>query len=94
MFTIKYQTYNLASQQPVNGPANYDRCEQIHGPFGLVSQEMEGGYTVVYAHQGDAPGMTFGPNRGRELLEGETPPPRSTLWVMNEAGATVATYQL
>ncbi len=100
MFTIKYQTYNPSSAQQslgkpgLNDPINYDRCEQLHGPFSLVSQEMEDGYVVVYAHRGDDPGMTFGPERMADRVAGEPQPPRSTLYVMNENGATIATYHL
>lgn len=92
MFTVKYQTYQMAAAQQTGSPIHYDRCEQIHGPFGLVSQEMKDGYTVVYAHRGDEPGMTFGPILDPDVAGHEMP--RPTLWVMNESGATVATYRL
>lgn len=89
MFTIKYRLFQPAAEQPQEGPTHYDQCEQIHGPFSLVSQEMDDGYTVIYAHRGDDPGMTFGPCK-----EYESGKPRPILWVMNESGATVATYHL
>ncbi len=89
MFTIKYRTYNPSIEQPSEGPTCYDECEQVHGPFTLISKEQQGGHNVVYAHNGDDPGMAFGPVHadGTEKL-------RPRLWVMNDAGATVATYEL
>lgn len=95
MFTIKYLSYRPSATQSDQGPTNYDRCEQLHGPFALVSQEMDDGHVVVYAHRSeDAPGMTFGPNKGPDETGGENRPPHSSLWVMNERGATVASYVL
>lgn len=91
MFTVKYRTYRPSACQKDDAPTFYDECEQIHGPFDLVSQEFEDGYKVVYAHRGEGPGMAFGPIKTDEGVES---PPRPRLWVMNEAGATVATYEL
>lgn len=90
MFTIKYRTLHPSDSQQTEGPTHYDSCEQLHGPFTFVSQERESGYPVVYAHNGDAPGMTFGPIK----TAGSNESMRPTLWVMNEAGATVAKYDL
>jgi hypothetical protein len=93
MFTIKYRTYSVSRIQngAPNSPTMYDENEQIHGPFELVSKEQdENGFTVVHCHRaGDAPGMTFDPLRTDAAGQ-----PQSTLWVMNEAGATVAKYDL
>lgn len=97
MFTVKYRTYSLSPKQPAEGPRFYDECELIHGPFELVSKEVdEDGEIVVHAHRaGGAPGMTFKHCDIREdQVAGQLPRPRSTLWVMNESGATVAKYDL
>lgn len=100
-FTIKYRRYNPSAQQPgpdVVAPRFfYDAQETIDGPFAFVSQEMVDGYVVVYAHRSydETPGMTYGPCKSggdRGTIEGDAP--RPTLWVMNEAGATVAKYDL
>lgn len=89
MFTIKYRTFALSPKQDNHGPY-YDMCEQIHGPFGFVSQETDDGCRVVYAHRDDgAPVMTFGP-----VKVGVAGQPCPTLWVMNEQGATIAKYDL
>lgn len=93
MFTIKYRSYRRAMSQPAEGPTHFDACEQLHGPFTLISQEMEDGDLVVYAHNGDDPGMTFGPHKSLDQMAGESTP-RPTLWVMNDRGATVARYDL
>lgn len=94
MFTIKYRTFTPSATQCADpgSPTYYDQNEQLHGPFDLVSQEMQDGLIVIYAHNGDDPGTTFGPFRPPETANEE--PPRPTLWVMNEAGATVAKYDL
>lgn len=94
MFTIKYRTLELAPQQPSDGPSNYTFHEQIHGPFHMVSQEVDSdGHTVVHAHRDDcSPGMMFGPWAPAETAG--SPRPGPTLWVMNEQGATIAKYDL
>jgi hypothetical protein len=96
MFTIKYQTFSLSPTQPADAPGSfYDRSEQIHGPFAMVSQEYKEGYSVVYCHRTeDALGMTFGPFIPPEQGDGGSRHPRPTLWVMNEQGATIAKYDL
>lgn len=88
MFTIKYRRFNPAGQAP-DGRSNFLPVESIDGPFTHVSQEWQDGYAVVYAHRGDALGMTYGPHGYGEDYE-----PRPTLWVMNEQGATIAKYGL
>lgn len=99
MFTIKYRCYNRIDPKPSHGDPlgqrpTYTENEQIHGPFAFVSFEVDDdGYVVVHAHRDNtAPGMTFGPCLLPEVA-GEVHP-RPTLWVMNEAGATVAKYDL
>lgn len=95
MFTIKYRSYVLSATQnaDMTAPRCFDQVEQIHGPFQLVSQEMDDGYTVVYAHRHESElGYTFGPINGPD--EGPETPPRPTVWVMNDHGATVARYDL
>lgn len=91
MFTIKYRLYQLSPEQPDRGPTQYDEIEQVFGGFGFVSKEMEDGWPVVNAHGAHgSPAMTFrtmNPENDRTM-------PRPKLWVMNEAGATVATYDL
>jgi hypothetical protein len=94
MFTTKYRSYNLSSNQPppdcVAPKHFYDEHEMIEGPFVQVSKEMVDGYVVVYAHRDfNSPGMTFGPVQNYAADQ-----PRPTLWVMNESGATVAKYDL
>jgi hypothetical protein len=94
MFTIKYRTYSVSRIQPpadcIAPTAFYDEHELIDGPFAMVSKEIDDGYVVVYAHrEHNAPGMTFGPVKVDAAGQ-----PRPTLWVMNEAGATVAKYDL
>jgi hypothetical protein len=94
MFTIKYRSYSLSQNQPpadcIAPTAFYDEHELIDGPFAMVSKELEDGYTVVHAHRDhNALGMSFGP-----VKAGAAGQPRPTLWVMNEAGATVAKYDL
>lgn len=91
MFTIKYRTYDRSRTQPVDGPTFYDENEQIHGPFDFVSREVdENNMTVVHAHRGAEPGMTFGPLKLPEVAGEKLP--RPMLWVMNASGATVAKY--
>lgn len=104
MFTIKYRTFERAHQQnaAAGSPTYYDEHEQIHGPFALISKETdENGYPVVHAHRSEnEPGMTFTHSRIRDLEDQqvagqpEPPAPLSTLWVMNEQGATIAKYDL
>jgi hypothetical protein len=92
MFTIKYRTYSPARTQPSEGPTFYDENEQIHGPFDLVSKEQdEDGYTVVHCHRGGDPAIMFSDRRDESAGSKR---PRTTLWVMNESGATVAKYDL
>ena len=82
----------MASLQSSSVPVSYDQVESIDGPFCSVSQEYDRGYMVVYAHRSPSElGMTYGP-----IMEpdGTNQPPRPTLWVMNEQGATVAKYDL
>lgn len=94
-YTVKYRCYNPCATQPQEGPTHYDQNEQIHGPFTFVSQEMQDGLMVVHAHRGEeAIGMMFGPHRIGDLAAGQEPPPRPSVWVMNESGATVAKYDL
>jgi hypothetical protein len=96
MFTVKYRTYNLAKQQPVDGPRHYDEVELIYGPFEMVSKEHdEDGYPVVYAHRaGGAEGLTLKHCDHGDQVAGQLPPPRAMCWVMNEQGATIAKYGL
>jgi hypothetical protein len=94
MFYTKYRSYSLSDNQPpvdcIAPKRFYDECEMIEGPFVQISKEMSQGYVVVHAHRSfDAPGMTFGP-----VIAEEAGKPRPILWVMNEAGATVAKYDL
>lgn len=93
MFTIKYRQFQIASEQPCEGPTNYDAVESLHGPYADVFQNFDDGGMVVYAHDehGDCK-MTFGPCCGSDVVADM--PPRPTLWVMNPTGATVATYRL
>lgn len=94
MFTVKYRRFQPCSQQPIDGPTFYDKVESIAGPFEHISQEYVDGLAVVYAHrEGGAPGMTYGPVQADQGPPG-TNAPRPTLWVMNDSGATVATYDL
>ena len=95
MFTVKYRSYCLSAKQPpadCTAPsAFYDEHELIDGPFAMVSKEMDDGWTVIHAHRDhNSPGMTFGPCKN----DADAGWPRPTLWVMNEAGATVAKYDL
>lgn len=92
MFTIKYRSHVPADTQQAGVPIAYDTVEQLSGPYHLISQEVEKGSIVVYAHDihGNSQ-CTFGPHVWSETLSG---PPRPTLWVMNENGATVARYDL
>lgn len=93
MFTVKYRTFECAKTQLVEGPCFFDMHEHISGPYEQISQEYQDGYMVVHAHrEGGAPGYTFGPIFGQD--ESTDTPPRPTLWVMNEQGATVAKYDL
>lgn len=97
MFTIKYRYYVAAKEQPADGPAFFDECESIHGPFEVISQYRENGYIVVTGQVGpDSLPMTFGPEKGTDPPTAGSPPrsPRPTLWVMNEQGATIAKYDL
>jgi hypothetical protein len=99
MFTIKYRFYNLAPQQPSEGPRYYDQCESCHGPFEVVSQERKDGYIVVHGIDPAGAPMTFGPHRIADLeaaVAGDTTSqaPRPIVWVMNEHGATIAKYDL
>jgi hypothetical protein len=91
MFTIKYRFYNLAAQQPTEGPQFYDQCESCHGPFEVVSQERSDGYIVVHGIDPAGQPMTFGPYNPPDQVASA---PRPIVWVMNEAGATVAKYDL
>ncbi len=93
MFTIKYRRYNLAAKQCTEASTPFfDPVETIDGPFAQINQEYESGYMVVYAHRSDGElGMSYGPNNG---IDGPQSPPRPTLWIMNEHGATVAKYDL
>jgi hypothetical protein len=100
MFTIKYRYYTPAKTQPVDGPKFYDECESCHGPFEVVNQARDdNGYIEVHGIRGRSDGylpMTFGPfhdPNGEDVKPGQQHP-RPTLWVMNEAGATVAKYDL
>lgn len=98
MFTVKFRTYNLAPTQSADpkAPRCYDEVELIYGTFELVSKEQDGdGNTVVYAHRpGGAEGLTLKHCDHIQQVAGQLPPPRSTCWVMNEQGATVAKYDL
>jgi hypothetical protein len=96
MFTIKYRSFVPAATQNAEpgSPTLYDCVEQISGGYDFVSQEIEDGYMVVHAHRGGDPGMTFGPCKGVDRKAGEAPPPRPTVYVMNDTGATVAKYDL
>lgn len=91
MFTIKYRHFRPSVLQDESDPiTRYDSIELIDGPFDLVSQEMDDGYLVVHGHRGENMlGTTFGP-----VKEDDAGRPRPTVWVMNEAGATVSTYRL
>lgn len=91
MLTIKYRTFRRAHLQPADGPVNYASHEQIHGPFDLVSQEIDDdNRVVVFAHRGEG-NVMFGP-----IVPQDEPnsTPRPIIWVMNESGATVARYDL
>jgi hypothetical protein len=99
MFTIKYRFFVLADQQPQEGPKHYDQCESCHGPFEVVSQERRRGFIVVHGIDPAGQPMTFGPHQIDSLEAAaagdlESQAPRPTVWVMNEAGATVAKYDL
>ncbi len=98
MFTLKYRMHEVTNEQL---PADCEApkyaslpIEQIHGPFDEVSQSWQDRRMVVHANRHDGePGMTFGPI----ITVADEPAfyvPRPTLWVMNESGATVATYHL
>lgn len=96
MFTIKYRSYSLSRTQneDESAPRCYDEHELIDGPFAMVSKELDDGYVVVHAHRDhNYPGMTFGPIKSDNPTT-DGPAPRPTVWVMNEAGATVAKYDL
>lgn len=60
-------------------------------PSLLVSKEALDGFTVIYCRNDDvAPAsLTIGPVRPVDA-----PVPEGTVWVMNDHGATVATYHL
>lgn len=98
MFTVKYRTYNLAPKQQAGGPLCYDEVEMIYGTFELISKEQdEDGNTVIHCHRpGGAPGLTVKhcDHQDEKRAAGDLPPPRSTCWIMNEQGATVAKYDL
>lgn len=96
MFTVKYRTYNLAPKQPAEGPRNYDEVEMIYGPFELILKEQdEDGYTVIHAHRaGGGDPLTVKHCDHGDQVAGQLPPPRSTAWIMNEQGATIAKYDL
>lgn len=93
MFTIKFRTYALAPIQCEGAPLCYDENEQLHGPFDFVSKERdEDGCSIVHCHRGTGPAISF-KDTGLDEVAGAKRP-RPTLWVMNEHGATVATYLL
>lgn len=97
MFTVKYRQWNPAPDTAQNAiPGSWVSTEQLWGPFEFVSAENRDNGLEIYGyykgyHNGDERGlpMTFGPFINQQ--EGQ---PRPTLWVMNEAGATVAKYEL
>ena len=90
MFTVKYRQFTLAPAQQADAPMMYSQVESIDGPFDRISQEHTIHGMVVYAYRGDGElHMTYGP-----CLNGREDPPRPTVWVMNEMGATVAKYDL
>lgn len=95
-YTIKERAFYIDHNNPPPadcvGPINtFVPAENIVGPFANVSQRYEDGYLVVtgHYHGDDTPGVSFGPWSG---LSNDCP--RPTVWVMNENGATVATYQM
>jgi hypothetical protein len=94
MFTIKYRFYALSPLQSPEGPF-YDQCESCHGPFETVSQERDANNCIV-VHGIDPAGqpMTFGAVARDEQRVAGQPPPRPVVWVMNDAGATIAKYDL
>lgn len=98
MFTVKYRTYSLAPTQnsDLSAPRCYSETELIYGPFELISKEQdEDGYTVIHAHRaGGDPGLTLKHCEHADQAAGQPPAPRSTAWVMNANGATVAKYDL
>lgn len=93
---------NLAGQEgkpipefPVGRHVGMTECDRIDGPYESISTRYEDGYLTVYASRNYLqPGMTYGPVIGPELPPGTPQGPRPTLWVMNEAGATIAKYDL
>lgn len=90
-YTIKHRTWAPADNQPAEEITQFVEHEQILGPFDLISQGWSNGSRIVYAHRGD--GCTEFSHRPMDERAGE-PQRRARLWVMNEAGATVATYDL
>lgn len=92
MFTIKYRSYQLSKLQDSNGPY-FDEIEQLSGPYAHICKDIKNNAPIIYAHENlESPATcTFGPV---VYDEDATHPPRPTVFVMNERGATVASYRL
>lgn len=93
-FTIKHRFY-----QPVESPADctsgpgWQPVDTIMGPFSDVTASWQNDRQVVHGTygNGDNPGVTYSaPGSDGGLY----PSPSYKIWVMNEAGATVASYDL
>lgn len=96
MFTIKYRYYTLTQQPQGVEFICYDENESMHGPYDVISKGMENGYPTVQGIPEPGPNlpMTFGPFTPPSDSPHPEKHPRPTVWVMNEAGATVAKYDL
>lgn len=82
-------------EMPIGRHIGMTECDRIDGPYESIATRYEDGYLTVYASRNYLqPGMTYGPVIGPELPPGTPQGPRPTLWVMNEAGATIAKYDL
>jgi len=83
MFTIKYRFYNLAVQQPTEGPQFLRPVRKLSRSVEVVSQERDDGYIVVHGVDPDGQPMTFGPHNPPDQVAGKSAP-RPVIWVMNE----------
>lgn len=93
-FTIKQSMFAVRDPLPGHVLGSIEPIDTIAGPFSYVSVRLEDGCQVVTGHYASGePGWTFGPFGGPEPDCG-LEIPRPTIWVMNEAGATVAKYTL
>lgn len=104
-FTIKHRFYQPVAIPPSPcdpfGSVGWTPIDTIMGPFEHVKAHFQDGAQVVvgsYAGE-NTPGYTFDqevstlrPTDSASLINDQ--PPRAQIWVMNDAGATVASYTL